>query len=99
MVYTVHMTELTKRLHYENFQYGDIVRLTRAVAGSSGKRFKFVGAVYDESDDINPVYLDLIEIGRGQMRAIRPEHVIKDVPASKAAQARIARKTASVEED
>lgn len=92
------MAELTKKLHYENFDYGDIVRLTRAVQGSGGKRYKFVGAVFDPEDDTAPVYLDLIEIGRGQMRAIRPEHVIKDIAASKAAQARIAKQKVKSDE-
>lgn len=85
------MAELKKTLHYDKFDYGDIVRLTSAVRGSGGKRFKFVGAVFEGEDSTSPAYFDLIEIGRGQMRAIRPEFVVKDVAASKAAQARIAR--------
>lgn len=89
MVYTVCMIETIKRRNYDIFQYGDIVRCTRAVRGSSGKRYKFVGAVFDAQDDSTPLHLELIEIGRGQFRAIRPEYVIKDVAASKAAQARI----------
>lgn len=86
------MAELIKKLHYENFNYGDIVRLTQDIKGSSGKRFKFLGAVFASESDETPTHFDLVEIKRGHARAIRPEHVIKDVAASKAAQARIARK-------
>lgn len=92
MVYTTEMADLIKRPHFAPYAYGDIVRLTAAIKGSKGKRYKFVGAVFDPEDSETPLYLDLIEIGRGQMRAIRPEFVVKDIPASKAAQARIARK-------
>lgn len=87
--YTDCMTDMIKRHEYGNLHYGDVVRLTRAVRGTSGKRYRFMGAVFDPEDNTTPVYLDLVEIGRGQMRAIRPEYVIKDVPASKESQARI----------
>lgn len=87
------MDNLTKKQDYLEFTHGDIVRLTRAVPGSGGKRFKFLGAVFGEDDPETPLYLDLVEIGRGQMRAIRPEHVVKDVAPSKAAQARKKRKS------
>lgn len=86
------MSETIKRRNHGIFHYGDIVRCTRAVRGSSGKRYKFTGAVFSLEDDENPLYLDLIEIGRGQFRCVKPEFVIKDVAASKAAQARILKK-------
>lgn len=92
------MADHIKTLDYGDFKYGDIVRLTRAVHGSGGKRYKFVGAVFDADDTENPLYLDLIEIGRGQMRAIRPEYVLKEDAASKASQARIKRKKAKSDE-
>lgn len=88
------MANLITKMKYEelSLSYGDVVRLTRAIRKSSGKRYKFVGAVYDPTSDHGedePIYLDLIEIGKGTMRSIRPEHVIKDVKASKAEQERI----------
>lgn len=86
------------RLDYDQFKYGDIVRLTRAVPSSGGKRFKFVGAVFDAENPDTPLYFDLIEIKRGTSRAIRPEHVIKDAQLSKAAQARIEKKLAAGED-
>lgn len=92
------MTDQIKTLDYGEFKYGDIVRLTRAIKGSGGKRYKFVGAVFDAADKDEPLYLDLIEIGRGQMRAIRPEYVVKETAASKASQARISRKKAKSDE-
>ena len=88
------MAELTKQLHHGIFKYGDVVRLTRAVKGSGGKRYKFVGAV-SEDEASDPLYYELIEMGRGQFRSIRPEYVVKDVKASKDAQARIAAKQVS----
>jgi hypothetical protein len=89
------MADVIKKLNYEEFEYGDIVRLTRAVRKSSGKRFKFMGACFEPDDEETPVYFELIEIGRGQMRSIRPEHVIKDVAATKEARARIAERLAA----
>ncbi len=91
-VYTTCMVNPIKRLAYEKFFYGDIVRLTKAVRGSSGKRFKFLGAVFTSEEDETPTHFELVEIQRGHLRSIRPEFVIKDVAPSKAAQARIARK-------
>lgn len=86
------MTETIKRLNHDNFQYGDIVRCTRAVKGSSGKRYKFTGAVFSAEDEETPLYLDLIEIGRGQFRCVKPDYVVMDVAATKAARARSAGK-------
>jgi hypothetical protein len=86
------MTAPILKLNHGKYQYGDVVRLTRGVPKSGGKRYKFVGAAFDPEDLENPLYLDLIEIGRGQFRCIKPEFVIKDIAASKEAQARIAEK-------
>lgn len=90
------MTTPIKRMEYTelDLEYGDIVRCTQGVRGAKGKRFKFVGAVYDPEDDSAPLYLDLIEIGRGQFRAVKPEFVVKEIAASKAARARKAKKEA-----
>lgn len=89
------MSEVIKALNHDEYEYGDVVRLTRAIRKSSGKRFKFVGACFDPDDLETPVYYELIEIGKGQMRSIRPEHVIKDVAATKDARSRIAAKLAA----
>lgn len=89
------MTELVKRLEYDDLIYGDIVRCTQAVRGSKGKRYKFTGAVFNPDDDGIPLYLDLIEIGRGQFRTVRPEFVVKEEAASRAAQARQSKKDAA----
>lgn len=86
------MAELTKVLNHGNLHYGDIVRLTRAIKGSSGKRFKFLGAVLDLEDGETALYYDLVDIKNGHLRAIRPAHVIKEVAASKASQAKIKKK-------
>jgi hypothetical protein len=88
------MPDIVKKLNHDEYEYGDIVRLSRAIRKSSGKRFKFVGACFDPDDLNTPIYFELIEIGRGQMRSIRPEHVIKDVVATKDARARIAARLA-----
>lgn len=89
-MYDVCVPDLIKRLNYDIYTYGDVVRLTQAVRGSKGKRYKFVGAVFESEEDTVPAYLSLIEIGRGHSRSIRPEFVVKDVAASKAAHARSA---------
>lgn len=86
------MADVIKARNYGDYEYGDVVRLTRAIRRSSGKRFKFVGACFDADDLETPIYYELIEIGKGQMRSIRPEHVVKDVAATKDARARIASK-------
>lgn len=83
------MTKPFKRLNYESYKYGDIVRLSRGIKGSGGKRFKFVGAFFVNENDKTPEYFELIEIGRGQFRSIRPEFVIKDTAASAEAHARV----------
>lgn len=89
------MADVIKALNHGDYEYGDVVRLTRAIRSSSGKRFKFVGAFFDPDDLENPAYYELIEIGKGQMRSIRPEHVVKDVAATRDARARIAAKLAA----
>lgn len=82
------MSDLIKKLNHGDYQYGDVVRLS-GLPKTKGKRYKYVGAVFiDEAAD-EPEYFELIEIGRGTMRSIRPEYVVKDVKASKAAQDRI----------
>ena len=83
------MTQIIKKRNYGIFEYGDIVRCTVAVRGSKGKRFKFTGAIFSVDNDENPLYFELIEIGRGQFRSIRPEFVIKDTSASAEAHARV----------
>lgn len=94
------MNDLIKKLDYEplDLKHGDVVRLTRAIRKSSGKRYKFMGAIYDSEDESAPLYLDLIEIGRGQMRSIPPQHVIKDAAATKELRSRIAAKQAAKNE-
>lgn len=89
------MAEVIKSLNHGDYQYGDVVRVTQAIRNSKGKRFKFVGACFDPDDLETPVYYELIQIDKGQMRSIRPEHVVKDVPATKDARARIAAKLAT----
>jgi len=83
------MSETIKLRNYKQFHYGDVVRCTSAVRGSKGKRYKFTGAVFNAEDRDTPLYLDLIEMGRGQFRCVKEEFVVKDVAASKDAQARI----------
>lgn len=83
------MTQIIKKRNYGIFEYGDIVRCTAAVRGSRGKRFKFTGAIFSVDNDENPLYFELIEIGRGQFRSIKEEFVVKDVAASKKSQAKI----------
>lgn len=83
------MTQIIKKRNYGIFEYGDIVRCTVAVRGSKGKRFKFTGAIFSVDNDENPLYFELIEIGRGQFRSIKEEFVVKDVAASKKSQAKI----------
>lgn len=96
MVYTACMADLVKRLKYEDLDLllGDIVRCTSAVTGSRGRRYKFLGAMYDESDDTTPLYLELVDMRSGNLRSVRPEFVVKQVAPSKAARARQARKAA-----
>src|SRR5687768_11032113 len=94
MVYTVRMAELIKRLSYNDLLLGDIVRCTSAVIGSSGRRYKFLGAVFEPEDDTTPLYLELADIRNGNVRSVRPEFVVKQAAPSKAARARKARKEA-----
>lgn len=91
-MYTVDMTDHIKRLTYNDLLLGDIVRCTAAVTGSKGRRYKFLGAVYESEDAEAPLHLELVDIKTGNSRAIRPEFVVKEVASSKAAQARKARK-------
>lgn len=88
------MTDFIKRLEYENLLLGDIVRCTQAVPGSKGRRYKFMGAIFDEGDSATPLYLDLVDIKSGNIRSVRPEFVIQEVASSKAARGRKARKEA-----
>jgi hypothetical protein len=94
MVYTVRMTDFIKRLSYGDFLLGDICRCTSAVLGSKGRRYKFLGAVFDAEDDTTPLYLELADMRSGNVRSIKPEFVIKQVAPSKAARARRERKEA-----
>jgi hypothetical protein len=89
------MAELIKRLQYNDLLFGDIVRCTQAVSGSKGRRYKFLGAIYDEADDTTPLYLDLADIKSGNVRSVRPEYVVQEVASSKAARGRKARKEAA----
>lgn len=89
MVYNVRMTETIKKRNWGIYHWGDVVRCTSAIKGSKGKRYKFTGAVFSPDDLENPLYLDLIEQGRGQFRCVKPQFVVKDVEKSKEAQARI----------
>jgi hypothetical protein len=85
------MAELIERLNWEKYEYGiTVCRLTRAVKGTTGKRYKFLGAVFDPEDDEKPLYLKLVEIGRGTNRSIRPEFVIRDTATTKAVKGKAA---------
>jgi hypothetical protein len=99
MVYDEGMTDVVKTLNHDEFEYGDIVRLSQAIRNTKGKRFKFMGACFDADAPDTPLYYELIEIGKGQMRSIRPEHVTKDVAATKDARARIAARLAKRESE
>lgn len=88
------MADVIKTLNHDEFQYGDVVRLSQAVRNTKGKRFKFVGACFAPEDTDTPLYYELIELRKGQMRSIRPEYVIKDVEATKDARSRIAARLA-----
>jgi hypothetical protein len=88
------MAELVKRPKYDDLLLGDIVRCTQAVKGSSGRRYKFLGAIFDTADDTTPLYLDLADIKNGNVRSVKPEFVVKEVASSKAARGRRARKEA-----
>lgn len=92
MVYTVRMTDLIKRLSWDDLLLGDIVRCTSSVLGSKGRRYKFLGAVFEAEDDTTPLYLELADMRSGNVRSIRPEFVIKQIAPSKAARARRERK-------
>lgn len=86
------MPEPIKRLTYENLMLGDIVRCTQAVTGSKGRRYKFLGAVFNSPEDTTPLYLDLADIKSGNVRSVKPEFVVQEVASSKAARGRRARK-------
>lgn len=88
------MTSRIKRLVYNDMELGDVVRCTEGVRGMKGKRFTFLGAVYESETDEAPAYLELVQIGKGAFRSIRPEFVVKDTKASKTAQARRKKKEA-----
>jgi hypothetical protein len=88
------MADLIKRIQYNDLVLGDIVRCTQAVHGSKGRRYKFLGAIFDASDPDTPLHLEVVDIKSGNVRSVRPEFVVQEVASSKAARARKARKEA-----
>lgn len=91
------MAELIKRLAYDKLDLlcGDVVRCTGAVLGSKGRRYKFLGAIFDPEDPTTPLYLELADMRNGNVRSVRPEYVVKDTRVSKAVRGKKAQKEAS----
>lgn len=72
---------------YLEFQAGDICRLSSAVSGSVGQRYRYkraIGIENPETGEVTIDYIELVEVNSGNSRSIRPEFVILDKRATSA---------------